>query len=82
LAKLEEFLIKTGSFSILFLHLFQKPFQFFILSVSQSRSYNITLLGDSKDDTKVSSIIEDFQSKLNIANAEITSEREKVTVLC
>jgi hypothetical protein len=27
----------------------------------------------------VSSIIEDFQSKLNIANAEITSEREEVT---
>ncbi|KAF3326205.1 hypothetical protein FCM35_KLT09285 [Carex littledalei] len=35
--------------------------------------------GDSENDTKVSSILEEFQLKLNIADAEITSEREKAS---
>lgn len=52
------------------------------LSVSKSQSYGyFTILGDSENDTKVSSIVEEFQLKLNIADAEITSEREKVTPL-
>ncbi|KAJ3683808.1 hypothetical protein LUZ60_014035 [Juncus effusus] len=31
---------------------------------------------ESENDTKISSVIEEFQSKLNIANSELASERE------
>ncbi|KAJ4755806.1 threonine-tRNA ligase 2 [Rhynchospora pubera] len=35
--------------------------------------------GNSENETKVSSVVEEFQSKLTIANADIASEREKAS---
>ncbi|KAJ3697546.1 hypothetical protein LUZ61_001251 [Rhynchospora tenuis] len=35
--------------------------------------------GNSENETKVSSVVEEFQSKLTIANTDIASEREKAS---